>query len=82
MCLQSSSTITSHFVQVVTELHFKTLMADSDLLNNTLPQSIPHLILVDGWIPVLCAQMRRDKVVNLLSQVLIGRLSVITRTEK
>lgn len=62
------------------ELHF--LMADSDLLNNTLPQPIPHLILVDGWIPVLCAQMRRDEVVNLLSQVLIGRLSVTRRREK
>lgn len=39
-----------------------------------MPQPISHLILVDGWVPVLGAQVRRDKVVNLLSQVLIGRL--------
>lgn len=52
--------------------------ADSDLLNHTLPESIPHLILVDGRVPVLCAQVGRDKVVNLLSQVLIGGLSAKT----
>lgn len=45
-----------------------------DLLNNTLPQSVPHLILVDGRVPLLCAQVGRDKVVHFLSQVLIGRL--------
>lgn len=45
-----------------------------DLLNNTLPQSVPHLILVDGRVPLLCAQVGRDKVVHFLSQVLIGGL--------
>lgn len=44
-------------------------------LNNALPQSVPHLVLVDGRVPVLSAQLRRDKVVNFLSEVLVGGLA-------
>lgn len=56
--------------------------ADADLLDDTLPQAVPHLILVDGWIPVLRAQVRRDKVVNFLPQVLIGGLWGRTGTQE
>lgn len=45
-------------------------------LDHTLPQSVPHLVLVDRRVPVLSAQLRRDEVVNFLSQVLIGRLRI------
>ncbi len=45
-----------------------------------MPQSIPHLVLVDRRVPVLCAQMRRDKVVHFLAQVLIGRLPEMTES--
>lgn len=44
-------------------------------LNNALPQPVPHLVLVDGRVPVLSAQLRRDKVVNFLPEVLIGGLA-------
>lgn len=47
-------------------------------LNHALPQSIPHLVLVVGRVPLLCAEVRCDKVVYFLSQVLIGRLETTT----
>lgn len=61
--------------QVVSGLSNSTdCAAAAHSLDHTLPQPIPELVLVHGWVPFLLVQVGRDKVVNFLPQVLIGWL--------
>lgn len=56
------------------------VQAAAHLLNHTLPQPVPELVLVHGWVPFLLVQVGRDKVVDFLPQILIGWLKNIKMT--
>lgn len=47
------------------------------LLNHTLSEPIPQLVLVHCWVPFLLIQVGRYKVVHFLSQILISWLNKI-----